>query len=180
MISRIWHGWTNPQNADNYEALLKEEIFVGIHERHIRGFKGIQLLRRAINVYHVEYYIPYGGRIYAILTDRPNDNVVQSILMTIRFIALPQPVTYDVRMADNGKTFVMNIGDKLRLNLDYGYGWSATSISDPAIVVGAQDGYIAFTNGTATLTVTGDPVCLSSTPPCRRPSIVFEIMVIVQ
>lgn len=46
MISRIWHGWTTPGNADTYEALLKEEIFVGIQNRHIRGFKGIQLLRR--------------------------------------------------------------------------------------------------------------------------------------
>jgi antibiotic biosynthesis monooxygenase (ABM) superfamily enzyme len=46
MISRIWHGWTTPGNADAYEALLKEEIFVGIQNRHIRGFKGIQLLRR--------------------------------------------------------------------------------------------------------------------------------------
>jgi heme-degrading monooxygenase HmoA len=46
MISRIWHGWTTPSNADKYEALLKEEIFVGIQNRHIRGFKSIQLLRR--------------------------------------------------------------------------------------------------------------------------------------
>jgi heme-degrading monooxygenase HmoA len=46
MISRIWHGWTTPANADTYEALLKEEIFVGIHDRRIRGFRGIQLLRR--------------------------------------------------------------------------------------------------------------------------------------
>lgn len=49
MISRIWHGWTTPQNADTYEALLKEEIFVGIQNRRIRGFRGIQLLRRAVN-----------------------------------------------------------------------------------------------------------------------------------
>ncbi len=46
MISRIWHGWTTPDNADKYEALLREEIFVGIQDRHIRGFKNIQLLRR--------------------------------------------------------------------------------------------------------------------------------------
>jgi heme-degrading monooxygenase HmoA len=46
MISRIWHGWTTPHNADEYEALLKEEIFVGILNRHIPGFRGIQLLRR--------------------------------------------------------------------------------------------------------------------------------------
>ncbi|HSK07954.1 MAG TPA: hypothetical protein VK911_00125 [Vicinamibacterales bacterium] len=46
MIVRIWHGWTNPGNADRYEALLKEEIFVGIQDRHIQGFEGIRLLRR--------------------------------------------------------------------------------------------------------------------------------------
>ena len=49
MISRIWHGWTTPQNADKYEALLREEIFVGIQNRRIPGFKGIQLLRRSIH-----------------------------------------------------------------------------------------------------------------------------------
>ena len=48
MISRIWHGWTTPGNADTYEALLKEEIFVGIQNRDIRGFKSIQLLRRDV------------------------------------------------------------------------------------------------------------------------------------
>ena len=48
MISRIWHGWTNPGNADRYEALLKEEIFAGIRGRNIRGFKNIQLLRRDV------------------------------------------------------------------------------------------------------------------------------------
>jgi heme-degrading monooxygenase HmoA len=46
MIGRIWHGWTTPDNADKYEALLKEEIFVGIQNRNIPGFKSIQLLRR--------------------------------------------------------------------------------------------------------------------------------------
>ena len=48
MISRIWHGWTSPGNADIYERLLKEKIFFGIHNRHIRGFKDIQLLRRSV------------------------------------------------------------------------------------------------------------------------------------
>jgi len=48
MISRIWHGWTTLGNANKYEALLKEEIFVGIQNRHIRGFKSIQLLRRKV------------------------------------------------------------------------------------------------------------------------------------
>jgi hypothetical protein len=46
MISRIWHGWTTLSKADRYESLLQEEIFAGIQNRKIRGFKGIQLLRR--------------------------------------------------------------------------------------------------------------------------------------
>jgi len=48
MIGRIWHGWTTPSNADAYESLLKSEIFIGIHDRHIEGYRGIQLFRRTL------------------------------------------------------------------------------------------------------------------------------------
>lgn len=48
MICRIWHGWTTHANADTYERLLREEVFVGIHGRHIAGFQGIELLRRPL------------------------------------------------------------------------------------------------------------------------------------
>ena len=46
MISRIWHGWTTPADADAYEQLLRNEIFDGIAARHMPGFLGIDLLRR--------------------------------------------------------------------------------------------------------------------------------------
>jgi antibiotic biosynthesis monooxygenase (ABM) superfamily enzyme len=46
MISRLWHGWTTPRNADAYEALLRSEIFMGITARQIAGFRGIELWRR--------------------------------------------------------------------------------------------------------------------------------------
>jgi len=49
MISRIWHGWTAPANADAYEALLKSEIFTGIQNRQIPGYRGIQLFRRSLD-----------------------------------------------------------------------------------------------------------------------------------
>jgi antibiotic biosynthesis monooxygenase (ABM) superfamily enzyme len=48
MISRVWHGWTTPANADAYEALLKSEIFTGIQDRQIAGYRGIHLFRRNI------------------------------------------------------------------------------------------------------------------------------------
>jgi heme-degrading monooxygenase HmoA len=49
MISRIWRGWTTPENADAYEALLKAEVFTGIISRGITGFQGIDLLRRELD-----------------------------------------------------------------------------------------------------------------------------------
>jgi heme-degrading monooxygenase HmoA len=54
MISRIWHGWTTPANADAYETLLKNEIFVGIAGRQIAGYRGIHLLRRDLG-HEVEF-----------------------------------------------------------------------------------------------------------------------------
>jgi hypothetical protein len=48
MIARIWHGWTSPSNADAYESLLRTEIFVGIKDRHLAGYRGIHLFRRNV------------------------------------------------------------------------------------------------------------------------------------
>ena len=48
MVSRIWHGWTTPENADTYENLLKTEIFPGIASKNVSGYRGIQLLRRPL------------------------------------------------------------------------------------------------------------------------------------
>ncbi len=49
MISRVWHGWTNHDNAGAYEELLRTEIFTNIAERSIQGFRGIHLLRRDVD-----------------------------------------------------------------------------------------------------------------------------------
>jgi heme-degrading monooxygenase HmoA len=46
MITRVWHGWTTPANADAYEALLKREIVPSIQDRGIAGFRGMQVCRR--------------------------------------------------------------------------------------------------------------------------------------
>lgn len=46
MISRIWHGWTAPGNADAYEQLLRSEILPGIDR--VDGFLGAYVLRRNV------------------------------------------------------------------------------------------------------------------------------------
>ena len=46
MISRVWHGWTRPANADGYERLLVGTILPGIAARGIPGYRGAYLYRR--------------------------------------------------------------------------------------------------------------------------------------
>ena len=46
MISRFWHGWTTPENAQVYQDLLLGTIFPGIMGQNIPGFQGIALHRR--------------------------------------------------------------------------------------------------------------------------------------
>jgi heme-degrading monooxygenase HmoA len=55
VIGRIWHGWTTSQNADQYESLLKEEIFSGIAAKKVSGYKRIQLFRRLLDNDQVEF-----------------------------------------------------------------------------------------------------------------------------
>jgi antibiotic biosynthesis monooxygenase (ABM) superfamily enzyme len=44
MIARIWHGYTKPEHADAYEALLKPELLPGISK--VPGYIGSYLLRK--------------------------------------------------------------------------------------------------------------------------------------
>jgi heme-degrading monooxygenase HmoA len=46
MISRVWHGWTRPESADAYEALLRRTILPGIERQGIDGYQGCYLYRR--------------------------------------------------------------------------------------------------------------------------------------
>jgi len=44
MIARVWHGYTRPEHADAYEAMLKPELLPGISK--VKGYCGSYLLRR--------------------------------------------------------------------------------------------------------------------------------------
>ena len=43
-ITRMWRGWTAPENADAYERFLLDELFPAMRE--IAGFRGADVLRR--------------------------------------------------------------------------------------------------------------------------------------
>jgi heme-degrading monooxygenase HmoA len=44
VIARMWHGYTKPEHADGYEAMLKPELLPGLSK--VRGYRGSYLLRR--------------------------------------------------------------------------------------------------------------------------------------
>jgi heme-degrading monooxygenase HmoA len=44
MIARVWHGYTRPEQADAYEAMLTPELLPGLSA--VKGFRGSYLLRR--------------------------------------------------------------------------------------------------------------------------------------
>jgi hypothetical protein len=44
MIARIWHGYTKPEHADAYEAMLKPDLLPGISKA--KGYRGSYLLRK--------------------------------------------------------------------------------------------------------------------------------------
>jgi antibiotic biosynthesis monooxygenase (ABM) superfamily enzyme len=48
MIARVWHGWTKPESADEYERLLQEEILPTIASKDIAGFEGGEVFRRPV------------------------------------------------------------------------------------------------------------------------------------
>jgi len=54
MIARHWRGWTEPKDADAYEALLKETVLPGLKE--IEGYKGGYILRRD-ETHEVEFVV---------------------------------------------------------------------------------------------------------------------------
>jgi hypothetical protein len=48
MTARVWHGYTKPEHADSYEAMLKPELLPGISKG--KGYKGSYLMRKSLGV----------------------------------------------------------------------------------------------------------------------------------
>lgn len=93
-----------------------------------------------------------------------------------------------VTLSENGMTFVFHSGESFLLNLGMDiYDWTVDVDNQNVlhrelnvmVIRGAQGIYIAQDPGTATLTASGNPLCLQSTPPCMMPSLLFRITVIV-
>ena len=86
----------------------------------------------------------------------------------------------------NRPTVLLQIGQRLRLNLGTGYDWTITGDTGPILapgnsgITGASPVYTARQAGTLTLQITADPSCLKVQPPCERPSYFYTIPVTVR
>ena len=54
MIARHWRGWTAPDNANNYEDLLRNTVLPGL--KQIAGYRGGYVLRRTVGA-EVEFVV---------------------------------------------------------------------------------------------------------------------------
>ena len=93
-----------------------------------------------------------------------------------------------ITLGDNGKTFTYHVGDSFLLNLGGDvYDWTVSVDNQSVIalkvgvmvVKGAQGIYDVLAPGTAVLTAAGEPQCLKANPPCKIPSVLFRVTVVV-
>jgi antibiotic biosynthesis monooxygenase (ABM) superfamily enzyme len=48
VILRLWRGWTTPENAAAYEAIVSKEVLPSIAARGVPGYLGGYLARRSV------------------------------------------------------------------------------------------------------------------------------------
>lgn len=92
-----------------------------------------------------------------------------------------------VTIADNDGSITLKTGETFLLKLGEGFDWDIkidnqnvlSRVMNIMVVKGAQGVYAAHDSGTATITGTGNPICLTSNPPCKIHSIPFKLNVMV-
>jgi plastocyanin len=79
----------------------------------------------------------------------------------------------------NGQSFLLKLGNNYNWNVNISNQTVVSRVINMMVINGAQGIYEAHNPGTTTLTAQGDPLCLSSTPRCAIPSILFRVDIIV-
>jgi hypothetical protein len=93
-----------------------------------------------------------------------------------------------ITLADKGRTITLAPGERFLLKLGEAYTWDISlseqgfinRVKEIAITPELQGVYEALKAGTVILAATGDPLCRQSRPACGRPTILFEITIVVK
>jgi heme-degrading monooxygenase HmoA len=49
VICRLWRGWAAPENADEYERIVRSQVIPDIEARKIPGFRHVDLMKRDLD-----------------------------------------------------------------------------------------------------------------------------------
>jgi antibiotic biosynthesis monooxygenase (ABM) superfamily enzyme len=49
MICRLWRGWAAPEDAGEYERIVRSQVIPDIEARNIPGFRHVDLMRRDLD-----------------------------------------------------------------------------------------------------------------------------------
>jgi len=79
----------------------------------------------------------------------------------------------------NGESFLLKLGNNYNWNIDISDQTIVSRVINIMVINGAQGIYKAHNLGTTTLTAQGDPLCISATPRCVMPSILFRVAITV-
>lgn len=93
-----------------------------------------------------------------------------------------------VTMDDVGRILPLRLGESFSLYLGSGYTWQV--VSQPEYLIsqnlkitpapGEQGIFVARQRGQGLLKAIGEPACRQQQPPCERPSVLFQIHVVIE
>ena len=124
-----------------------------------------------------------------ISTTLPNKSDTFPSEMDTALSGSPFPSPTSVAFSDNGKSFVLLVGDSFLLDLGSDiYEWTVAIDNQDVVAFktgetvpeGSQGYFEMLKSGTATLTAAGDPLCRKSSPPCGMPNVLFRVTLIVE
>lgn len=79
-----------------------------------------------------------------------------------------------------GDRFLLKLGEEYDWTISIGDTQVVSRVMNIAVVRGAQGVYEAQKAGRTTLSAAGDPPCLKAEPPCKAPSVAFEVKLVVR
>lgn len=91
-----------------------------------------------------------------------------------------------IPLDQNNKEIHLQVGKKFLLKLDQNYNWDVNVDNQSVVnrVINIMENksmqwiYKANIPGTATITATGNPICLNEIPSCKLTSLIFRVTVI--
>ncbi len=176
-----------PDDAHNLHQMVEDAGFFSLPEKLPEPNTGADLFNYRLTVEKFALSFSQGKK-HTVEVDQLNiPENLQHLIQALEMHIIPEEKSKTVTLADNGKTITLKVNETFLLKLGADYDWNIkiddqkiiSRVPNVAVVVGAQGIFKAHKEGHTKLTATGDPICRKEKPPCEKPSIQFNIKVVV-